>query len=390
MLHLNLPAADDNARTKILQKTRWMFLGLLYPELIMCFAYAQMLSAKQSLHDMNNLGLDWSIVHGFYADMGGFALKALDFDLVPMTAKQLHVLINKGIIAAPHVQRREILDKSKANGFVKGLAIWQTAYILITITIRLIRNLAVTPLEIMTGTIGICACVTMVFWWQKPLDVETPTILRSEFKIKEIIDLIGAGTMKTWSDTPLDFAESDIYLSHKWGRGCTEWIISLGLQSRPMKRKCVSQWQTVRLTSFAGIPNDRDFKPKSLLHNQALGIPVVLSGALNIYSGYAFTFPSPIEQKAWIVLSITSITTLLIYGVSEVIGFNLSDYNLHSMEILWEYKKRRGWCWLFHILAIVTLTTRLALLGLSLATLRSLPKSCFLELGYFQLFNFLA
>lgn len=117
-------------------------------------------------------------------------------------------------------------------------------------------------------------------------------------------------------------------------------------------------------------------------------MPVALSGALNIYSGYAFTFPTPAEQKAWIILSITSIGALLIYGISEVIGFNVSNYKLYSMEILWAYKKRRGWCWLFHILAFVTLFTRLGLLALSLATLRSLPKSCFIDIGYFQLFNF--
>lgn len=240
MLHLNLPAADDTFRTIMLQKARWMFLGLLYPELIMCFAYAQMMSAKDSLQDMTSLGVSWSVVHGFYADAGGFVLKAPDFDPFPMTAKQLYVLVSNGVLALPDIGQREILDKSKGNWFVKGLAIWQTVYILVTITIRLAKNSAVTPLEIMTATIGICACVTMIFWWRKPLDVETPTIIVSELKMREVVRLIGPGTLETWSDTPLDFAECDIYLSRKWGRGFTDWIIGLGLQSRPMKRKLES------------------------------------------------------------------------------------------------------------------------------------------------------
>lgn len=240
MLHLNLPAPDDTLWTVICQRARWMFLGLLYPELVMCFAYAQMMSATTSLQDMLSLDIDpghWSVVHGFYADMGGFVLKAPDFDAFPITARQLYILVSNGILPLPELCQREITDKSKGNWFVKGIAVWQTVYILVTIAIRLAKGLAVTPLEIMTATIGFCAFVTILLWWKKPLDVETPTTICSELKISEIVKLIGPGTLEAWSDTPLDFAESDIYLSRKWGRGLTNWIISLGLQSRPMKRK---------------------------------------------------------------------------------------------------------------------------------------------------------
>jgi hypothetical protein len=242
MLHLNLPAPDDTMWTIILQRARWMFLGFLYPELVMCFAYAQMMSAINSHADMMSIDVPpeyWSVVHGFYADMGGLVLKAPDFDAFPITAKQLYILVANGVLPLPELHRREITDKSKGNWFVKGIAVWQTGYILITIIIRLAKGLAVTPLEILTATIGFCAFVTILLWWRKPLDVETPTTISSELMIAEIIQLIGPSTMGTWSDTPLDFAECDIYLSRKWGRGLTNWIISLGLQSRPMKRNCL-------------------------------------------------------------------------------------------------------------------------------------------------------
>lgn len=243
MLHLNLPAPSDTPWTVIFQRARWMFLGLLYPELVMCFAYAQMMSAHTSAVDMASLDIDpqhWSVVHGFFADMGGFVLKAPDFEPFPITARQLYVLVAGGTLPLPELYKREITDKSKGNWFVKGVAVWQTAYILVTIAIRLGRNMAVTPLEIMTATIGFCAFVTMLLWWRKPLDVETPVVIYSELKIAEIVKLIGPGSsaMETWSDTPLDWAEPDVYLSRKWGRGLTRWIISMGLQERPMKRMC--------------------------------------------------------------------------------------------------------------------------------------------------------
>lgn len=254
MLHLNLPAPDDTMWTIALDKARWMLLGLLFPELIMCFAYAQMTSAINSFKDMKSLGVlpgQWSVVHGFYADMGGFVVKLQDFDAFPVTAKQLYVLVKSGAMSIPSICSREITDKSKGNWFVKGLAMWQTSYILVTICIRLVRRLAVTPLEIMTATIGLCAFVTILLWWQKPLDVETPTLLPMTLTLDEFLQLVGQAVAQPWSETPLDFAERDIYLTRKWSRRMTEYLIKIGLQSKPLKRKsfssCTSSIQSFEL-----------------------------------------------------------------------------------------------------------------------------------------------
>lgn len=240
MLHLNLPAPDDTMWTIILGKARWMFLGLLYPELVMCFAYAQIMSARDSLDDMKSIGLapgQWSVIHAFYADMGGFVLHLPDFDPIPITAKQIYVLVRSGALAVPSICRREITDKSKGNWFVKGLAMWQTSYLLVTIAIRLGRGLAVTPLEIMTATIGFCAFVTIIMWWQKPLDVETPTVIYSTMTIEEIVKLAGPAQALPWVDTPLDFAERDVYMTRKWSKRLTDFLVRSGLQSTPLKRE---------------------------------------------------------------------------------------------------------------------------------------------------------
>ena len=81
MLHLNLPAPGDSGRSIFLRKVRWLLLGVFAPELPMLFAFAQWASAKRSVLEMRNLGftnVEWTLVHAFYADSGGFLLQPSD------------------------------------------------------------------------------------------------------------------------------------------------------------------------------------------------------------------------------------------------------------------------------------------------------------------------
>lgn len=81
MLHLNLPAPDDGRWAILWRKARWLLLGVLAPELPMLFAFAQWASAKRSVVDMHNLGFtetEWTLVHAFYADSGGYVLHPPD------------------------------------------------------------------------------------------------------------------------------------------------------------------------------------------------------------------------------------------------------------------------------------------------------------------------
>ncbi|KAH9883347.1 hypothetical protein F4778DRAFT_47142 [Xylariomycetidae sp. FL2044] len=126
MLHLNIPSPSDRLRTIFWRKLRWAFLGLLAPELPMLFACGQWASAVRSVQAMHGLGYTgWSLEHGFFADMGGFLLQPLDAPAIPISAKQLHYLVQHNFILLPTISRAEIRDKSKADGLSKrtdGLA----------------------------------------------------------------------------------------------------------------------------------------------------------------------------------------------------------------------------------------------------------------------------
>ena len=87
MLHLNVPGREDSKMTILLWKTKWFPLSMLAPELVMLFAGGQWASAYRSVRDMSELGIsEWSLVHAFHADSGGFELHTEYFVPFPVNA----------------------------------------------------------------------------------------------------------------------------------------------------------------------------------------------------------------------------------------------------------------------------------------------------------------
>ena len=193
MLHLNVPANSDTLWTITLRKARWFMLALLAPELVMLFACGQWASALRSVTDMRETGYrQWTMVHAFYADSGGFVLQAPNCKAFPVTAKKIHYLVQRDYLNVPLITRREIWDKSKADLFAKLVASFQAVWLVAQIIARAIQRLPVTLLEVSTVALITCAAFTIFFWFQKPLNVETPTLLEIGGTIAEI--LVDAGS----------------------------------------------------------------------------------------------------------------------------------------------------------------------------------------------------
>lgn len=130
MLHLNIPSQKDTFWNIFWRKARWLLLGVVAPEVPMLFAAGQWASAKRSVKAMRDIGFDeeeWSLEHAYYADSGGFELRTAEREAIPITAKQVHYLIEHNIITLPRVTKKEIWDKSNADKVAKFLACFQTA-----------------------------------------------------------------------------------------------------------------------------------------------------------------------------------------------------------------------------------------------------------------------
>lgn len=63
---------------------------------------------------------DWTVKHGFFADMGGIHLQVENFRSFPITSKQLYFLAEHDFIAYPHhITTTMINDKNKSDGLAR-------------------------------------------------------------------------------------------------------------------------------------------------------------------------------------------------------------------------------------------------------------------------------
>lgn len=188
---------------------------------------------------MRDLGFDkeeWSTEHAYYADSGGFQLRAADSETIPITAKQVRYLVEHNIIALPRVTKKEIWDKSNADKVAKFLACFQTAWLTTQTIARAIQHLAITPLELSSISLALTFLTTLWYWLQKPLDVETPTTVFTEKSLKEIVGACSGDTLEHYTNTPLDFIEPNAYIARKWNPMLFNRILRRGLQSKPIQR----------------------------------------------------------------------------------------------------------------------------------------------------------
>ena len=365
MLHLNVPAETDSLWTITVRKARWFFLALLAPELVMLFACGQWASARRSVTDMRAAGYhQWTIVHAFYADSGGFVLQAPDCKAFPVTAKQMHYLLHKRYLKAPMISRREIWDKSKADLFAKLVASFQAIWLVAQVIARAIQGLPVTLLEVSTVALITCAGFTIYFWFQKPLDVEVPTLLTIDIPIAAI--LIGAGVRAKvqLEDTPLDFIEPRVYTSSQLPYG-KNWSI----RKRPLPR----------------LPNDRDSRLYNLRSIIMVAIPMASFTCLHLVA-WNFDFPTRDEQLLW---RWTCISMGIILGTGclvEASSIVWDGYTTSGLTTLKSYKLKWPTNILFFVPGLLYVSARLIVIIEVIISLRQLPHGCFDVVRWSELF----
>jgi hypothetical protein len=130
------------------------------------------------------------MVHGFYAIMGGFVIDAskVDKPFLPKVRDRptvltsgIKVLIRHGYgVLLNDISVKEILDKSKANHLVKISIGLQTLWFCAQLVARLAQSLPISLLELNTFAHGTCTLLAIYFWWDKPQDIEEPTLIRSD------------------------------------------------------------------------------------------------------------------------------------------------------------------------------------------------------------------
>lgn len=135
----------------------------------------------------------WTVVHSYYAQMGGLAFSGKEDGTNIITASHLTWRYGWHYKDLGHplmhlvLRKDDIQDKSKADWLLKSLAVLQVTWIIINVIVRYVTGLPVSQIELATVAFAIMAVLIYLANWWKPKDISQPTILKlSEFSGKHL------------------------------------------------------------------------------------------------------------------------------------------------------------------------------------------------------------
>ncbi|KAF9563332.1 hypothetical protein CPC08DRAFT_661932 [Agrocybe pediades] len=170
-VHPNMPGINDNKLMVWLRRLELMIWAILAPEMIIFWSLRQWLGARRLAKKYE--GSKWSMTHGFFIQMGGLVMAGKSRTEI-LCPEKLEILTREGAIRFPNIDQEDIQDKSKGDGFSKGMAILQTFWFMAQCLTRKIEGLPITQLEIFTAAFTALNGVMYFLWWDKPLDVRRP------------------------------------------------------------------------------------------------------------------------------------------------------------------------------------------------------------------------
>ncbi|KAL5358688.1 hypothetical protein BJX96DRAFT_163922 [Aspergillus floccosus] len=270
-------------------------MGVLGPEFLVMLTLGQWTSARASVKEITELGhSDWTMVHGFYADMGGFVLHGPGIEPpFPIDAQQFLFLLRHGYIEYPQLSKEDIIDRNKSDGFARCIAVCQAGWMVVNCFTRVAQGLALATLELTTLSFILVFLVTSFCWYHKPQDITTMVSIHTVVHIDQILAENGIHSIDPWHNNPLDFIHGETYFCERFWRYFTEIlqrahlpIFSRKVDARPYNRIPSDQFQ-----SLDGLA-------------EAIGAPVIVVFGCIFMFAWNFHFPSATELVLWRVASI--------------------------------------------------------------------------------------
>ena len=268
-----------------------MAIGAIAPEVMAATALGQYFCVKDQVRRINSLAgmlsqVDkWSMTDGFYANMGGYVLSVPNRPRVVLNINHLISLVQANLIALPPSSLQAIEDKSKADGFAKGLACIQASWFVLSSLARTLQALPVTTLELSTIAYVFFAILIYASLWRKPLDIRVPTSITL---LKLVEDVKQNAVLESLFHNSTDWDEDKF---------SSEYYL---IPYRSNKKR-----------SF----DDSRLLPRSFIIAPILG---VMYGIWHCIA-WAFYFPSEAERKLWhVCVGLTTALLPLIFGTASV------------------------------------------------------------------------
>ena len=276
-----------------------MVQAIMAPEFVLGFATGQKVEAIRSVQAFRAAGYPkWTKRHAFYANMGGFVLQPRGWCPFPVNAKQILYLVQQKYIDYPAMTEKQVWDKSKADGFQKTLTCLQSGWFIVQTIGRAIDHLPVTTLELTTLSFVFCNLAMYFQWANKPLDVQSSSLITTEFTIDEILINAGHRARDPYQQTPLDFIDDQ---SPSWLTEVQPHLrFRRGPQERPLPRFTNDRFPVIG----AG--------PEAII----FFVIDMIYCAIH-FIGWNFDFPTPIEKTLWRASSLTMTGCAIILWLCE-------------------------------------------------------------------------
>ncbi|KAI4861911.1 hypothetical protein F4820DRAFT_431979 [Hypoxylon rubiginosum] len=295
---LNIPRPSDSKHRHLYTRLKWMLLAILYPELVFAVAIGQYASARRSLKRFHNLGhMNWTLRHGFFADMGGILLQPNDDDPFVVNSYQLFNLVRKNLVEFPAITEEEIWDKSKADTLTRFLTILQAGWLIIQLIGRAILRLPTSTLELSACSIVFCTLGTFLCWLHKPSDVQKGIVLVADFPSNQLLLEAGGIPIQPYRHSYIDAAGKDSF-------SCIYDIMRFSSKSSTKTDLPLRHFPNDRINSM-----DRRYAVLILCFNVAYT-------AFHLI-GWYFTFPTTTEALLWKVSSLAAIALGIFSWVLE-------------------------------------------------------------------------
>ena len=296
---------------------------LLIPDLVSYLALGQYESARKSVKAFRRSGYDeWSMKHAFFADMGGFWLTTADDVSWPLDATQLHYLIAEGWLNRQTVVKQVMLgkdvieDKNKVNSFLRLVTIAQTLWFVSNCLARKCQGLTITTIELTTLGLIPTTVALMVWWWEKPADVDRPEYLKTAATVEDIH--ARAGFTTKWYDTPLDFLNPEASWCY------VAWDYNLNILR---KLHLFPAW-----TGLIDNRRDDNFPNVSRGSNYIIALVGAVPFVLNMLA-WNFWFATKAERVLWQVASIVSAASVVTgWLYQEFLWFFFQDLKRHACD----------------------------------------------------------
>ncbi|KAF3941305.1 hypothetical protein ABW19_dt0201742 [Dactylella cylindrospora] len=171
---------------RALKRTYYMFLALMFPEVVIGVALLQLLEARELSKRMKY----WSLPVSFYVLCDGLRFRGTDGDQIFLGADELPNVEGEYGIQID-IAMDDIQDRSNADEISKTVVCFQISWLFIQTITRYAQGLVVTPLELFTFATIISSVVVYVLWWYKPQDISTRTIIDLPDTSENILEKIG-------------------------------------------------------------------------------------------------------------------------------------------------------------------------------------------------------